>query len=87
MVEQQQEVLVTKTCEMCEKPIELNKFRLHSVACSRNNYKCTKCGEIVAKSDKDQHEEDVHSDKPELKCDLCPDFKTKNASQLATHKS
>ena len=87
MVEQQQEALDTKKCDMCEKLIEVSKFRLHSVACSRNNYKCAKCGDIIPKSDKDQHEEDVHTDKPDLKCDLCPDFNTKIASQLATHKT
>jgi len=49
---------------MCQKDIESAKFRLHEVACARMNYKCAKCGEIVPKADREQHEEDVHTDKP-----------------------
>ena len=54
----------TKTCGMCQKPIEMAKFRLHEVACSRQNYKCAKCGEVVPKADKEQHELDEHTEKP-----------------------
>ena len=68
------------------KPIEVAKFRLHEVACARNNYKCTKCGEVVPKADREQHEEDEHSDKPMLACDLCTTFKSKDANELAAHK-
>ena len=76
----------TKICDVCQKPIEVAKYRLHSVACARNNYRCAKCGEIVAKVEREQHEEDVHTDKPDLKCDLCHEYKTKEASVLAKHR-
>lgn len=36
-----------KKCSVCEKEIELSKFRMHEVSCARYNYKCPKCGEIV----------------------------------------
>ena len=49
-----------KRCTVCEKDIEEPKFRLHEVACARNNYKCPKCGEVIAKSDREQHERDNH---------------------------
>lgn len=42
-----------KKCPLCQKDIEQSKFRLHEVACARNNFKCDKCGDIVPKSDKD----------------------------------
>ena len=60
----------TKTCAMCQKPIELAKYRLHEVACSRQNYKCAKCGEVVPKADREQHELDEHTEKPK------PDLKS-----------
>ena len=39
-------------------------MRLHEVQCARNNFKCPKCGDIVAKVDKEQHELDAHTEKP-----------------------
>ena len=71
---------------MCTKDIEVGKFRLHEVACARMNYKCQKCGEIVPKSDREQHEEDEHSDKPNVSCDQCDLFTTKDVQALARHK-
>lgn len=54
---------------MCAKDIEVSKFRLHESACARMNYKCQKCDQIVSKADREQHEEDEHSDKPNVSCD------------------
>ena len=54
----------TKTCSMCQKPIEVAKFRLHEVACARQNYKCSKCGEVVPKADREEHELEMHTEKP-----------------------
>jgi len=34
----------SKKCDVCEKDIDVAKFRLHEAQCARNNYKCTKCG-------------------------------------------
>jgi len=76
----------TKQCSMCQQQIEVAKFRLHEVACIRMNYKCTKCGEIVPKAEREQHEDDVHSDKPLLSCELCNEFSTKDGQALASHK-
>ena len=59
----------TKQCPMCQKDIESAKFRLHEVACARMNYKCSKCGEIVPKADREEHKEDEHTDKPMINCD------------------
>ena len=42
-----------KKCPLCEKDIEQSKFRLHEVACARNNYKCPKCSEIVLKAERE----------------------------------
>lgn len=44
-------------CPMCEKMIEKAKFRMHEMGCIRQNYKCPKCGKCVAKSDKEDHDE------------------------------
>ena len=76
----------TKLCGMCQKSIEVAKFRLHEAACARNNYKCAKCGEIVSKADREQHEEDMHTDKPDITCDLCQEFKSKKADEVSAHK-
>ena len=59
----------TKICSNCEKPIELAKFRMHEIGCARNNYKCRECGEIVAKAEREEHEETAH--KP-VTCKFCP---------------
>lgn len=50
----------TKICTTCERDIPESKFRLHDVACSRNNYKCKECGQVVAKADKEEHETEFH---------------------------
>ena len=52
-----------RLCKTCNKNIDIAKFRLHEVACARNNSKCAKCGQIVAKVDRDQHELDFHTAK------------------------
>ena len=69
---------------MCEKPIEVQKYRLHEVACSRQNYKCKKCGEVIPKSDREQHDED--HDKPDITCDLCQEFVSKDNDSVVNHK-
>ncbi len=49
-----------KKCSTCKRDIEEPKFRLHDVACARNNYLCKECGEVVAKADKEEHEREAH---------------------------
>ena len=46
-----------KKCPMCGKDIELSKFRMHEMGCMRQNYICPKCKQCVAKSDKEEHDE------------------------------
>lgn len=58
----------TKTCQICSKPIELAKFRLHDAQCTRNNYKCEMCNEAVPKTDRSKHEEEVHTTLPCKHC-------------------
>lgn len=53
----------TKMCQTCERPIEVSKFRMHEIGCARRNYKCNVCGAIVAKSDKEEHDEEAHKPK------------------------
>ena len=68
MVEAASDAVETKVCSNCEKPIELTKFRMHEIGCARNNYKCRECGEVVAKAEREEHEETAH--KP-IKCQYC----------------
>ena len=56
MAEVEGEPVATRKCDVCEKQIEVPKFRLHEVACARQNYKCRKCGEVVAKAERDKYE-------------------------------
>ena len=58
----------TKVCPTCEKDIEVGKFRMHEMGCARNNYKCRECGEVVAKSDREEHEETAHK---AVTCQYC----------------
>lgn len=51
----------TKKCGTCEKEIDVTKFRIHEIGCARSNYKCPQCGEIVAKSDKEEHDKEAHT--------------------------
>lgn len=57
---EQTEVVKFKPCSVCGKEIEEPKFRIHEATCARNNYKCPKCKEIVAKSEKEHHESENH---------------------------
>ena len=58
MAEVEGEPVATRKCDVCEKQIEVPKFRLHEVACARQNFKCRKCGEVVAKAEREAHDED-----------------------------
>ena len=51
----------TKRCPLCEKDIELSKFRMHDIGCSRANYKCKECGQCVPKAEREEHEEEEHA--------------------------
>jgi hypothetical protein len=41
---------------------------MHEIQCARINYKCKECGQVVAKSDKEEHEAEAHVMK---KCQFC----------------
>ena len=75
-----------KKCPLCENEIEIAKFRLHEVMCARNNYKCQKCGQVVLKADKEQHELDVHTEKPDISCPACSEFTAKTQGEIAQHQ-
>ena len=72
----------TKKCSLCEKDIEVPKFRMHEIGCLRSNYKCKECGMCVAKEDKEDHEEEEHA---EMTCSNCnftaPKYRYKNHSE------
>ena len=54
---------------------------MHEIGCARNNYKCRECGEIVAKYDREEHEETAHK---LSKCQYCNFEATKQA--FGTHE-
>ena len=58
----------TKICSTCEQAIPVSKIRMHEIGCARNNYKCRECGEVVAKDDREEHEETAHK---LSKCQYC----------------
>lgn len=71
----------TKICSNCEKLIEVNKFRMHEIGCARNNYKCRECGEVVAKAEREEHEETAHQP---IKCQYCSH--TAPAAKFGNHE-
>lgn len=58
----------TKQCSNCERQIEVAKMRMHEIGCARQFYKCKECGAVVAKSEKEEHEEEAHKD---IACQYC----------------
>lgn len=58
----------TKVCATCEEQIPAGKHRMHELGCARMNYKCTTCGEVVLKEEKEEHEEEAHT---KVKCQYC----------------
>ena len=63
-----EEPVETKTCSMCEKAVDVSKFRMHEMGCLRQNYKCKECGACVPKSEKEEHEEEEHVT---ISCESC----------------
>lgn len=63
-----EEAAETKLCSICSQHIEVSKFRMHDIGCSRQNYKCKECGACVAKADKEDHEEEEHT---KITCEHC----------------
>ena len=55
---------------MCGKDIEVAKFRMHEIGCSRANYKCKVCGMCVPKEDREEHEEEEHRVMKCINCDF-----------------
>lgn len=41
----------SKACSLCQKQIELAKFKLHDVMCHRMNFKCQTCGAVANKKE------------------------------------
>ena len=58
----------TKLCDICGQYIEASKFRMHTMGCARQNFKCGICGMCVPKADKEEHEETEHA---MVKCKYC----------------
>ncbi len=65
---QEQEPVETKVCGMCKKPIEMAKFKIHEIGCSRSNYICKICGDCVPKDEKEEHDSEAHTKVP---CQFC----------------
>ena len=77
----------TKRCPLCDKDIEVSKFRMHEIGCMRSNYKCFECGMCVPKAEKEEHEEEEHA---EMSCPFCsftaPKYKYKNHEETCAFK-
>jgi len=68
-----------KKCSNCQRDIELSKHRMHEIGCARMNYKCNVCGEIVAKSEKEEHDKEAHT---KVICQYCQlEFSKKDHQQ------
>lgn len=49
----------TNQCALCEKFIDSSKFKIHEIMCHKINYRCSKCGELVPKQDREEHDQEV----------------------------
>ena len=58
----------TKECSNCKRQIEISKIRMHEIGCARQYYRCAECGEMVAKSEREEHDEEC---KQLVKCQYC----------------
>ena len=58
----------SKQCSNCERQIEVSKLRMHEIGCVRRYYKCKECGEVVAKAEREEHEEEAHK---LIQCQYC----------------
>ena len=56
-----QEQVETKKCPLCEKDVEVSKFRMHDIGCARQNYRCKECKQCVPKAEQEEHEEEEHA--------------------------
>ena len=59
-----------KLCENCENHIPIANYGLHVVTCRRHTYRCERCGECVAVSGREEHEQLRHTQE---QCSLCGD--------------
>jgi hypothetical protein len=39
----------------------MSKIRMHEIGCARSNYLCEVCGDVVAKSEREDHEKEAHA--------------------------
>jgi len=60
-ISDKQEGIDYKMCDNCKRPIPMANYNMHTLTCSRNNYLCPGCGEVIQKSKKEQHTEEVHA--------------------------
>ncbi|PRP87573.1 hypothetical protein PROFUN_04600 [Planoprotostelium fungivorum] len=56
-----QEGVDYKICDNCRKPINMSNYSMHSLTCARNNYLCPGCDEVIQKSKKEEHMQEVHA--------------------------
>jgi len=59
--ENQVEGVDYKMCDNCRHPIPVGVFSNHTLACIRRNWYCEACGNVVEKTQKDQHIKDLHT--------------------------
>jgi hypothetical protein len=71
-----------KKCGTCKREIPASKIRMHEIGCARSNYLCKVCGEVVAKDEKEEHEETAHV---MVKCKHNCGFEA-NKAQFANHE-
>ena len=58
----------TKVCPLCEKIVDISKFRMHEIGCNRSNYKCKECNMCVPKAERVEHEYEEHGS---MTCSHC----------------
>ena len=59
-----------QTCDNCQGDIPIANYGLHVVTCRRHTYRCERCGECVAVSGREEHEQLRHTQE---QCSLCGD--------------
>ncbi|KAL6057190.1 putative retrotransposon hot spot (RHS) protein [Balamuthia mandrillaris] len=58
----------TELCPNCQRRIPSASFTLHTMRCSRENWRCPTCGEVVATKEKEKHVAIAHA---KVRCDRC----------------
>ena len=83
----QEGAVETKMCPLCEKMIDVSKFKMHEIGCYRANYRCKECNMVVPKAEREDHEEEEHAI---MTCAFCsfsaPKYKYGNHNDICVQK-